>query len=258
MNRAPLLALACFVAVGCEEKKRSSAQPAPPGCRRPPPRRLRAPPPRRLRAPPPLPSGDRGDVKGTVVVTGKVPAMEDLKRNSDAFCAKKQMKDESVVAGKKGELANVRRPHQRPAGDRAARREGDARRRTTACTARACRASSTGRSSRSSNGDPVLHNVHTYKARATLFNLAQVPGTPEHREEVHAERRDAQVQVRRAPVDDRLRLGAEQRLTSPSATRTASSRSRTSPSASGTSRRGTSASAPRRARSPSPRASRPK
>jgi hypothetical protein len=29
------------------------------------------------------------------------------------------------------------------------------------------------------NGDPVLHNVHTYKGTTTLFNQAQVPNTPE-------------------------------------------------------------------------------
>ena len=28
------------------------------------------------------------------------------------------------------------------------------------------------------NGDPTLHNVHTYKGTSTLFNQAQVPGTP--------------------------------------------------------------------------------
>jgi hypothetical protein len=28
------------------------------------------------------------------------------------------------------------------------------------------------------NGDPVLHNVHTYEGARTLFNVAQVPGTP--------------------------------------------------------------------------------
>jgi plastocyanin len=27
------------------------------------------------------------------------------------------------------------------------------------------------------NGDPTLHNVHTYKGTSTLFNQAQVPGT---------------------------------------------------------------------------------
>src|SRR6476620_2120340 len=97
MKRASLVALACFAALGCDEKK-EAAQPATPASG------AAATPASGAAA---LPSGDRGDVKGTVVVTGKIPVMEDLKRNSDAFCAKKQMKDESVIAGKKGELVNV-------------------------------------------------------------------------------------------------------------------------------------------------------
>ncbi len=28
------------------------------------------------------------------------------------------------------------------------------------------------------NGDPVLHNVHSYEGARTLFNVAQVPGMP--------------------------------------------------------------------------------
>src|SRR5215475_14450052 len=92
MNFRPLfvcgLVLAAF---GCEEKKVEAPPPAP-----------SAPP-----SGPAAPTGDKGDIKGKITVSGKIPVMEDLKRNSDAFCAKKQMKDESVVAGKGGELANV-------------------------------------------------------------------------------------------------------------------------------------------------------
>src|SRR4051812_41029753 len=103
MNRAPLLALALVFAVGCEEKT-EPPKPAAPTPAAAPASGAAAAPASGAAA---LPSGDRGDLKGAVAVTGKIPAMEDLKRNSDALCAKKQMKDESVIAGKKGELANV-------------------------------------------------------------------------------------------------------------------------------------------------------
>ena len=183
MNRAPLVALACFLAVGCDDKK--DAAPAAPAsgaaavpASGPPPLRLLAPPPRRPRAPPPsAASGDKGEVTGTVVVTGKVPAMDDLKRNSDAFCAKKQMKDESVVAGKKGELANVvvhinGLPATPPPSDKAALTQEDCMYRPRV------QGVVDGQKLEIRNGDPVLHNVHTYEGARTLFNVAQVPGTP--------------------------------------------------------------------------------
>src|SRR4051794_27035525 len=120
MTRALVAALAIFLAPACDEKK--DAQPAAPvsgsaaatasghaAAPAGPTGEAAAPagPTGEAAAPKAAPSGDKADVKGTVAVTGKVPAMEDLKRNSDAFCAKKQMKDETVIAGKKGELANV-------------------------------------------------------------------------------------------------------------------------------------------------------
>jgi plastocyanin len=122
-------------------------------------------------------SGDKGDVKGKVVVTGKVPPMEDLKRNSDAFCAKKQMKDESVQAGKKGELANVvvtikGLPATPPPKEKATLSQEDCMYRPRV------QGVVDGQPLDIKNGDPVLHNVHTYEGPRTLFNIAQVPGTP--------------------------------------------------------------------------------
>lgn len=177
MNRAPLLALALVLAVGCEEKKEApQAAPAAPasGTTAAPASGATAAPPSGAAA---LPSADRGDVKGTVTVTGKLPVMEDLKRNSDAFCAKKQMKDDSVVVGKKGELANVivhinGLPATAPPSDKATLSQEDC------MYVPHVQGIVDGQRLEIRNGDPVLHNVHTYEGARTLFNVAQVPGTP--------------------------------------------------------------------------------
>src|SRR4051794_13897222 len=98
MNRAPLVALACFLAIGCDEKKDAApaatpasgaaATPASGAAAAPAWGAAAAPASGAAAAPA---TSDKSDVKGTVVVPGKIPPMEDLKRNSDAFCAKKQM-----------------------------------------------------------------------------------------------------------------------------------------------------------------------
>ncbi len=177
MKRAPLLALACLLAVGCEEKKEAApAAPAPPTTPAAPASGAAATAPSGATAAA-APSGDTGEVKGSVVVVGKIPAMEDLKRNSDAFCAKKQMKDESVIAGKKGELANVivhinGLPATPPPAEKATLAQEDCMYRPRV------QGVVEGQKLEIRNGDPVLHNVHTYEGAHTLFNVAQVPGTP--------------------------------------------------------------------------------
>src|SRR5262249_46665591 len=129
MHRRPLFALifagGLIATVGCDEKKKEETAPpaAAPAAGAPAPAPAAgapaapaagapaAGPPAAARAPaaggPAAAPGDKGSVKGTVALTGKAPAMEELKRNSDPFCAKTKMKDEQVVAGTKGELANV-------------------------------------------------------------------------------------------------------------------------------------------------------
>jgi plastocyanin len=170
MNLRPLLACGLWLAAfGCEEKK---VEP-------PPPIPITQPSgsPAAASGAPAAPVGDKGEIKGKVTVTGKIPVMEDLKRNSDAFCAKKQMKDESVVAGKKGELANVLvhlngLPATPPPKEKAALSQDDCMYRPRV------QGMVTGQPLEIRNGDPVLHNVHTYEGARTLFNIAQVPGTP--------------------------------------------------------------------------------
>jgi plastocyanin len=173
MKLRPLAALALLFAFGCEEKKTEPTPVPAPAAAAP----AAAPAAGAGAAAPAVVAGDKGTVKGKVVVTGKIPVMEDLKRNSDAFCAKKQMKDETVVAGAKGELANVvvhinGLPATAPPKEKATLSQDDCMYRPRV------QAVVDGQTLDIRNGDPVLHNVHTYEGARTLFNVAQVPGTP--------------------------------------------------------------------------------
>lgn len=180
MLRRPFfaLALATLVVGGCEEKKNESAQPAAT------PATPTAPAAAPTSGAPAAPAsgaavvpGETGTIKGHVKIVGKIPPMEDLKRNSDAFCAKKQMKDETIVATPKGDLANAvvhvnGLPPTAPPAEKATLSQDDCmyRPRVQGIVA--------GQTLDIRNGDPVLHNVHTYRGASTLFNVAQVPGTP--------------------------------------------------------------------------------
>ncbi|HXU74831.1 MAG TPA: carboxypeptidase regulatory-like domain-containing protein [Polyangia bacterium] len=176
MTRASLFAVACFalVATGCEEKKEAPPATAPAAAPVTPSTGAAAAPVSGAAA---VPAGDKGEVTGTVTVTGKLPVMEDLKRQSDAFCAKTPMKDESVIAGKKGELANVivhinGLPAAPPPAEKASLSQDNC------MYVPRVQAVVDGQKLEIRNGDPVLHNVHTYEGARTLFNVAQVPGTP--------------------------------------------------------------------------------
>ncbi len=177
MKRAPLVAAIVVVVVGCtlglvccEDKKEPAATAPAAGPATPP----SGAPASGAAA---VPAGDKGDVAGTVVVNGKLPPADDLKRQSDAFCAKTPMKDESVIAGKKGELANVivhinGLPATPPPAEKAGLSQDNCMYRPRV------QAVVDGQKLEIRNGDPVLHNVHTYDGARTLFNVAQVPGTP--------------------------------------------------------------------------------
>ena len=179
MLRRPLfaLALSSLVVVGCDDKKNEGAQPAAAPSGGVPAAPASGAPAAPASGAAATPSGDKGTVKGVVFATGKIPPMDDLKRNSDAFCAKKQMKDESVIAGKKGELANVvvhlvGLPATPPPKEKVTLSQDDCMYRPRVLGI------VDGQPLEIRNGDPVLHNVHTYEGARTLFNIAQVPGTP--------------------------------------------------------------------------------
>ena len=112
-----------------------------------------------------------------VTVTGKLPEMPELKRGADPVCAKKQMKDEEVVA-KDGKLKNVLihingAPATEPPKEHAVVNQEDCMYRPRVMGV------VTGQPFDIKNSDPTLHNVHTYKGASTMFNQAQVPQSPD-------------------------------------------------------------------------------
>lgn len=110
-----------------------------------------------------------GSIEGDVEVSGKLPAMGPLHREADPFCAKKKMNDEAVVT-KGNKLENVwvhvakgAKDDATPNGEVVVTQE-DCMYRPRMQTALV------GQKIVAKNGDPVLHNVHTYLGAATVFN----------------------------------------------------------------------------------------
>ena len=109
-------------------------------------------------------------IEGEVDFTGKVPKAGKLHREADPFCAKKTMMDPTVLV-KNGKLENVwvniTKGAKATAQPPASTVEMDQKdcmyepRMTTAVV---------GQKIQAKNGDPVLHNVHTYMGASTLFN----------------------------------------------------------------------------------------
>jgi plastocyanin len=171
------------VAAGCEEKKETPPTPAPSTTAPTPAPATGTPAPGTPATGTPAPAtgtpaaaGAKGDVKGTVTLTGTAPEMPDLKRSTDPFCGKTKMKDQEVIA-KGGKLANVLihingAPAAEPPADKAKITQENCMYipRVQGVVA--------GQTVEIKNGDPTLHNVHTYKGTTTLFNQAQVPNSP--------------------------------------------------------------------------------
>jgi len=109
-------------------------------------------------------------IEGDVTFTGKAPTAGKLHREADPFCAKKPMTDPAVTV-KNGKLENVWVHVTKGAKETAKAPttvvEMDQKdcmyepRMTTAVV---------GQKIRAKNGDPVLHNVHTYMGATTVFN----------------------------------------------------------------------------------------
>ncbi|MCA1826257.1 MAG: carboxypeptidase regulatory-like domain-containing protein [Myxococcales bacterium] len=108
-------------------------------------------------------------IEGEVDFTGKAPTPGKLHREADPYCAKTPMTDPTVLV-KGGKLENVWVHVTKGAKDATAPSgvvEMDQKncmytpRMTTAVV---------GQKIQAKNGDPVLHNVHTYFGASTLFN----------------------------------------------------------------------------------------
>jgi plastocyanin len=169
---APFLALALALAapaIGCKKEQAPPAQSAAPA----------APSASAAAAPAGAPTGG-GSVKGTVVMTGTAPERKDINMKADPYCAKQgEAKDEEVVTGAGGVLknavvhivGNLPEKYAPPAEDVIVDQSG--------CMYRPrVQVASAGQTVVIRNSDQTLHNVHTYKGPATLFNQAQVFGMP--------------------------------------------------------------------------------
>jgi plastocyanin len=121
-----------------------------------------------------------GTIKGTVVLKGKAPERKEVNMKSDPYCAKQPAThDEEVVAGKQGQLKNVvvriakglSGTFPVPTSEVVMDQKGCSYQPHVAVA-------QAGQVVVIRNSDQTLHNVHTFKGPTTLFNQAQVFGTP--------------------------------------------------------------------------------
>jgi hypothetical protein len=170
---AALTAAAALTSGGCKKEAPPTAA-AEAEAATPPPAADAAPPAaERQRA-----SGT-SSIKGTVKLEGKAPEVKMLKRETDPYCARKQMADEEIVVGPSGSLKNVLVRITKgitgsfdPPLSNATLDQVDCMYRPRVLGIMA------GQSLLIKNSDRTLHNVHTYKGASTIFNQAQVPGLP--------------------------------------------------------------------------------
>ena len=110
-------------------------------------------------------------IEGEVDFTGKAPTAGKLHREADPYCAKKTMTDPAVSV-KGGKLENVW-VHVTKGASGAAKADpskvAEMDQKDCMYTPRITTAV-VGQKIQAKNGDPVLHNVHTYLGAATLFN----------------------------------------------------------------------------------------
>ena len=118
-----------------------------------------------------LPAAAMGEtIEGSVDYTGKAPTPGKLHREADPYCAKKPMTDPAVLV-KGGKLENVWVHVTKGAKDAASVPSSVVSMDQKDCmyTPRMTTAV-VGQKIQAKNGDPVLHNVHTYMGASTLFN----------------------------------------------------------------------------------------
>jgi plastocyanin len=115
--------------------------------------------------------------KVTVHFTGKAPAMEDLNRKSDPYCAKTKKKNPEVEVSNglfQDVMVRVTK------GATAAPGTGDVHVEQHECMYEPhVSGAVAGQTIVVKNADQTLHNIHTYVGQKTLFNKAQPPGSPE-------------------------------------------------------------------------------
>lgn len=108
-------------------------------------------------------------IEGEVDFTGKAPAAGKLHREADPFCAKKPMTDPTVLV-KGGKLENVWVNVTKGAKDAAAPATPVEMDQKDCMYVPRVATAVVGQKIHAKNGDPVLHNVHTYFGASTVFN----------------------------------------------------------------------------------------
>jgi plastocyanin len=117
-----------------------------------------------------------GSVKGTIGYTGAPVKAEMLKRKGDAFCAKKEFADETVLLSKDNKaLANVLvRIKNAPAGAKAPDAPVVVDQQDCMYRPRV-QGAVEGQKIEFKNSDQTMHNVHAFAGTKTLFNAPQQP-----------------------------------------------------------------------------------
>jgi plastocyanin len=109
-------------------------------------------------------------IEGDVTFTGKAPTPGKLHREADPYCAKKPMTDPAVTV-KSGKLENVWVHVTKGAKETAKAPDTVVEMDQKDCMYEPRMAMAVvGQKIQAKNGDPVLHNVHTYLGATTLFN----------------------------------------------------------------------------------------
>ena len=128
-------------------------------------------------AAPAAPPAGVNPIKGTVKLTGTPPEMKMLKRESDPFCGRLQMKDEEVVVSPSGGLKNVLvRLTKGVTGSYPAPSTPASIDQSECMFRPRMQGIMAGQPLTIRNSDQTLHNVHTYKGASTIFNQAEIPG----------------------------------------------------------------------------------
>src|SRR4051812_24661196 len=117
-----------------------------------------------------------GSVKGTISYAGAPVKPEMLKRKGDAFCAKKDFADETVMLSKDGKaLQNVMvRIKNAPAGATAPAAPVVVDQQDCMYRPRV-QGAMDGQKIEFKNSDQTMHNVHAFSGTKTLFNAPQQP-----------------------------------------------------------------------------------
>jgi plastocyanin len=165
MTVAALLATTMFLNQECQSQPAPSTTVPAPAAQAP------------TAAPAAAPAAASG-VKVVVKFTGTAPAMPKLKREADPFCAKTSMNDQEVAVNPNGTLRNVAvRVSQGAAPAATPPAEPKEIDQSNCMYSPRVVAGVTGQKLLIKNGDPIMHNVHTYMGTTTGFNQAQMKGS---------------------------------------------------------------------------------